>query len=100
LGQLRRRNANPEQTKQWYLSRRAREYGVTPEWITETTSLQKGLCGICGQPPTKKGLAVDHCHKTGQVRGLLCSHCNTALHKMESDPVWFDTAMKYLQENR
>ena len=100
LGQKRRRDANPEQVKEWEYRRRAKKYSVTVEWIKQTEAAQQGFCGICGQLPGEKGLAVDHCHKTGAVRGLLCGHCNTTLHKMESDPLWFQTATRYLEENR
>jgi recombination endonuclease VII len=45
---------------------------------------QKGLCAICSRPcPTGKRLAVDHCHKTHKVRGLLCAHCNRNLGWLE-----------------
>lgn len=37
---------------------------------------QGGVCAICGKPPKKTRLAVDHDHKTGKVRGLLCFYCN------------------------
>ena len=48
---------------------------------------QNGLCAICGQPETRQDkrsnivsdLSVDHCHKTGKVRGLLCAHSNRGL---------------------
>jgi len=39
---------------------------------------QKGGCAICGRKPTKIRLAVDHCHQTGLLRGLLCFRCNRA----------------------
>lgn len=50
-------------------------------------SLQDGRCAICREPETErdprkgtlKKLAVDHCHTTGAVRGLLCSACNKIL---------------------
>ena len=50
--------------------------------------LQNGLCGICGKSESTRRrkktqgnerLAVDHCHETGVVRGLLCFKCNTAI---------------------
>jgi hypothetical protein len=40
---------------------------------------QGGVCAGCGEPPRKTRLAVDHSHKTGQVRGLLCWLCNRAI---------------------
>lgn len=36
-----------------------------------------GRCAICGQRPVDRHLVDDHCHKTGQIRGLLCRSCNT-----------------------
>lgn len=37
---------------------------------------QDGKCAICRKPPKRMRLAVDHDHKTGKVRGLLCFYCN------------------------
>ncbi len=39
-------------------------------------SEQGGVCKICAIPPGEQELSVDHNHKTGQVRGLLCHMCN------------------------
>jgi hypothetical protein len=59
---------------------RARTYGIPVDQIKHMRSECKDLCMSCGEPePGKKRLAVDHCHATGVVRGLLCSRCNTAL---------------------
>ena len=58
------------------------KYGITPDFYQMVWEQQKGLCAVCGKPEkSKKRLAVDHCHKTGNIRGLLCMKCNTALGK-------------------
>ena len=53
---------------------------------------QKGCCAICGTHQTKltKQLAVDHCHKSGKNRGLLCTTCNTHLGIYEKYKYVFD----------
>lgn len=37
---------------------------------------QGGVCAICSRPPRKRRLAMDHNHKSGRTRGLLCAYCN------------------------
>lgn len=64
---------------------------------------QNGGCVICGSPsPKRKGsvhLVVDHCHKTGAVRGLLCYRCNVGLGNFEDDPTLVAAALEYLKKN-
>jgi hypothetical protein len=55
---------------------------------------QHNLCAICGNPPKKRALALDHDHKTGEVRGLLCFRCNYGLPWFE----WFNSTPERLQE--
>lgn len=60
------------------------KYGITLEQFDEMYALQKGKCAnkgcnIHGSSRGKGSLVVDHCHKTGKVRGLLCIGCNFAL---------------------
>lgn len=61
-------------------SRYRRRYGITLEEYNTLLEFQKGVCAICGKPEMMhKQLVVDHDHKTGKVRGLLCTNCNKAL---------------------
>lgn len=58
---------------------------------------QGGGCAICGIKPNKKPLSVDHCHKTGKVRGLLCQKHNIAIGLFDEDLLLFDRAKQYLK---
>jgi hypothetical protein len=64
--------------------------------------LQEGRCAICKSPLSEgqKGHAVDHCHTTGTVRGLLCPSCNLGLGKFRDDPQLLSEAVRYLQAAR
>lgn len=60
---------------------------------------QEGRCAICGTKPKSKRLAVDHDHKTGAKRGLLCKRCNHDLLGAAHDSVeLLETAIRYLRE--
>ena len=62
-------------------SKYKRLFGITLEDYNRMLDEQGGVCDICKKPPQKYRLAVDHDHKTGAVRGLLCVHCNRSLEK-------------------
>lgn len=51
-------------------------YSITSEEYEEILTAQGGKCAVCRKPPIKTRLAVDHDHRTGLVRGLLCNYCN------------------------
>jgi hypothetical protein len=72
-------------------------YGVTPEQFDSMLAAQNGKCAICGGTP-KPGfsLCIDHDHATGQVRGLLCLLCNSAIGKLHDDPELVRVALDYL----
>lgn len=55
------------------------KYGITLEEYENILKSQNGVCAACGKPPEKKRLSVDHNHKTGAIRALLCNDCNLAL---------------------
>ena len=70
-----------------------RTYGMAPEKYITLFDAQHGVCAACGQPETTndprtkqiKNLQIDHCHKTGKVRALLCKECNNALGLLHDD---------------
>lgn len=91
---------NPRYFKNQYLKR----YGITIDQYEQMLAVQNNLCAICKQPeqsdhPTqgKFALAVDHCHVTNNVRGLLCSNCNRTLGLMRDAPNLLRAAAEYLE---
>jgi recombination endonuclease VII len=76
-----------------------KKYGLTPEAYQDLLQAQGGVCLICHQPPRKRRLAVDHDHKTKQVRGLLCSRCNYALGRFYERSDWLQRAADYLRQH-
>jgi len=82
------------------------KFGISIEEYRILHEKQNGVCFICGQAEKRKGrwgnqdLAVDHCHKTGRVRGLLCAACNTALGLFNEDLSILGSAIRYLEKEK
>jgi hypothetical protein len=70
-----------------------RRYKLTSEQYTRMLVTQGDACKICGLTGIR--LEVDHNHKTGRVRGLLCHKCNMKLVGLD-DPIWLEKALTYL----
>jgi hypothetical protein len=70
---------------------RMRRYGISHEQYEEMVKRQAGRCPICATMPIK--FMVDHDHRTGVVRGLLCTTCNAHLHTIENH---LQAALRYL----
>ena len=77
-----------------------KKYGITVGQYRDMVDAQGGLCLICDQPP-RNGyrLSVDHNHRTGQIRGLLCGPCNLAIGNFGDDPEVALRASMYLLQN-
>ncbi|AWN05284.1 endonuclease VII [Streptomyces phage Ibantik] len=68
-------------------------YGVDKAMFEAMYFEQNGKCAL--EPCTREAVAVDHCHETGKVRGLLCKGCNVAVGFLEWRG-WLDSAHEYL----
>lgn len=77
-----------------------RKYGIGLEHFEKMEALQKNLCGICKKPnPSKKRWDVDHCHKTGMIRDLLCHNCNRMLGGSLENIQTLLNAIEYLKKH-
>lgn len=70
-------------------------YGLTRKQRSDILVSQDGLCAICYD---RFATTVDHDHKTGEVRGMLCRGCNTALGVIGDDLEAVDALRSYLSE--
>lgn len=91
----------PERTKRNNRAQALRKnYGITIEVFEALLAKQNGRCAICGTDkpcgPGKK-LMVDHDHKTGRIRGLLCNHCNSTIGYALECPDRLKKAIAYLE---
>jgi hypothetical protein len=87
---------NRNKTYQEQRGTRIRSYGITVEEYDEMLESQGGGCYICGVGPVGRALDIDHDHRTGKVRGLLCSNHNRALGLLGDDPDLLLAAHTYL----
>lgn len=74
-----------------------RKFGITVDQYDAIAESQDMLCAICRKVcVTDRKLAVDHCHETDDIRGLLCQNCNIGLGKFQDDPVLLQRAAEYV----
>ena len=76
-----------------------KRHKITQEQKDSMLLEQNFCCAICGvhQDDCWSILAVDHCHKTGKIRGLLCAHCNHGLGNFKDNIEIIKNAIKYLK---
>lgn len=86
-------------------ARLKREYGIDSKQYRLMLKSQHGLCAICAKPETNKinrkraRLGVDHNHRTGKVRELLCCRCNAVLGFACEDILVLKAAIAYLRKH-
>jgi DNA-directed RNA polymerase subunit RPC12/RpoP len=73
-------------------------YGITEAIYNKMLKQQGSKCGVCRRPAEtfRTRLCVDHNHKTLEIRGLLCHHCNHRIIGRHTDPELFRAAYEYL----
>jgi hypothetical protein len=78
------------------------KFGISQDEYNEMLEEQNHCCAICKRHETEftTALAVDHDHKSLEIRGLLCNHCNSRFLGRHSDPELFRAAAEYLERPR
>ena len=96
-----------ESCKKYYKKNRQKQrdyslkmlYGITAEEKNSMAISQKNRCKICGKRfKNHHDRSVDHCHKTGRVRGILCRNCNSALGYFCDDINVIQRAVRYMRK--
>lgn len=103
------RNQASAEKRRWQAL--ARDHGLTPDAFLELWRQQDGRCAICRRQLAARAMSrkeagsagspqshVDHCHKTGRIRGLLCLHCNHGLGNFRDDVAALRRAAEYLED--
>jgi len=86
--------------RRWWIL--ATKYGLSREQFTDMMQKQNGVCAICRCEMTTvrfKQPSVDHSHKTGKVRGLLCHGCNVGIGMLKESPIRLRAAIEYLERH-
>lgn len=97
---------NPGRVEANHRRRHLNAYGLTRQDYVDLLHKQGGGCAICGtnRGGTRNGkvlrMAVDHDHKTGTYRGILCNRCNRAIGLLGDDPTLLRKAINYLMAAR
>lgn len=101
LWRIRNKVKHDKQHKNYSLQK---TYGISIDQYNEMLHEQNSVCAVCFEPSTvmrKDGrihsLCVDHDHRTGEVRSLLCHTCNTLLGHIEIDPARVQRLLSYLK---
>jgi hypothetical protein len=80
-------------------------YGITTDQYNELLANQSGVCAICksskpsSESSRKKFFCVDHCHNTGEIRGLLCDSCNRGIGLLKDSVEILKQATEYLEKH-
>lgn len=88
---------NPEKYHGYNIKR---AYGITQQQYKELLEEQQHKCTICAthQSELLRRLAVDHCHETGKVRGLLCKPCNVSLGLLKENEQIMNNMIAYVRQ--
>lgn len=127
IAQIKYKQNNPDKVKEWYEKNKQKtiarskiwaknnkdklrnirratklrlKYGITREEYLMLLSKQDNKCKICGKAEKDNGreLAVDHCHNTNRIRGILCVRCNAGLGNFKDNIRLLEKAVNYLRE--
>jgi len=92
-------NRYPKYQREWHLQK---TYKITNEKYQELLKEQNNKCAICGTCSpggNRVNFSIDHCHKTGTLRGLLCIACNSLLGNAKDNQDVLEKAISYLDKH-
>lgn len=95
---------NKEKIKENYCPIKAKnkrlknQYGIDLNWFNQKLIENNFKCFICNNTINHKTGVVDHCHKTGKIRDVICNKCNTAIGLLKENEESFFRAVEYLKK--
>jgi recombination endonuclease VII len=103
----RQEQVTPEKRRIWHLRQ---DFGITVEQYNQMLEAQGGVCACCKQPETHtrpcadgvqiSPLSIDHNHRTGEIRALLCHHCNAAYGHLREDEARILALLEYHRQHQ
>ena len=96
----------PDSQRLKSLRHQCKLFGIDIHEFNRMFEEQQGLCAVCKRPEQRmykgkvKRIAIDHCHKSGKARELLCADCNTALGLLEDNIGRLQSCIEYLQKHK
>jgi hypothetical protein len=96
-----KRNADPSRIRRTATEEKIiqKKYGITEDDYQKLLEQQNGVCAICLRHQRKQRLSIDHSHRTGRVRGLLCTRCNRNIGRFFDSWQMLQRAADYLKAN-
>lgn len=94
------RERNPDKVRDAKWRAALRKHGLTASKYEWLLARQGGVCAVCPRTEAnEKGhrLYIDHDHRTGEVRGLLCGACNPGIGFFQDSPALLRRAAEYLE---
>lgn len=94
--EMAKRRLHETQNKYTYVNHIKKAYGLTRQEYEYMLLSQQNTCAICVNNFKNCVSNIDHCHKTGKIRGILCNNCNLFLGKFKDDPILVLKSLYYL----
>lgn len=93
----RRAKVDPTRAALAQLRHRINRLGLDVDAVLARWRAHDGRCDLCGGDNGGRVLCLDHCHRTGALRGFLCGSCNTAIGHLRDDPALIRAAADYVE---